>query len=88
MATRRRRRGARTRGFVTRAIRKYAVAIIFVLLGTFIVGVISYVTALVPEANLTIGTISISNRLFINFIGWVAGIIFILTALKRFGLGL
>jgi len=83
---RRRRRG--TRGFVTRAIRRYALAILFILLGTFIVGVIGYVSTLVPETNLTIGDISVSNKLFISFIGWVAGIVFVLTGLKRFGLPL
>jgi len=87
MAYRRRRR-TRTRGFVTRAIRRYAVAILFVMLGAFIIGVVGYVSGLIPEVNLTIGNLSISNRVFVNFVGWVAGIVFILTALKRFGLPL
>jgi hypothetical protein len=88
MATRRRRRGARTRGFVGRAIRRYALAIMFVLLGAFIVGVIGYMSTLIPETNLTIGSLTISNRLFINFIAWVSGILFVLTGLRRFGLPL
>ena len=87
MATRRRRKRT-TRGFVTRAIRRYALAIMFVLLGAFIIGVIGYLSTLVPESNLTIGNVSISNKLFINFIGWISGIVFVLTGLKKFGLPL
>jgi hypothetical protein len=86
--TRRRRRRTGTRGFVSRAIRRYALAILFIMLGAFIIGVVGYVSTLVPETNLTIGNLSISNRLMINFISWVAGIIFVLTGLKRFGLPL
>ena len=86
--TRRRRRRTGVRGFVSRAIRRYALAILFILLGAFIIGVVGYVSGLVPETNLTIGTLSISNRLMINFISWVAGIVFVLTGLKRFGLPL
>jgi hypothetical protein len=88
MAYRRRRRGGRTRGFVTRAVRRYALAIMFILLGAFIMGTVTYLASLIPETNLTIGTLTLSNRLFINFIAWVAGILFILTGLKRLGLPL
>lgn len=84
----RRRRRRTTRGFVGRAIRRYALAIMFILLGAFIVGAISYIASLVPETNLTIGTLTISNRLFINFIAWASGILFVLTGLRRFGLPL
>lgn len=86
--TRRRRRGQRNRGFVTRAIRRYSLGILFVLLGAFIVGVIGYVTTIVPEINLTIGSLTLSNRLIINFISWIAGILFILTGIRRFGIGI
>jgi len=79
---------ARRRAFITRAVRRYAGAVLFILLGTFIVSVIGYVSALVPEINLTIGTVSLSNRLFINFIAWVAGIVFVLTGVKKLGLSL
>ena len=84
--TRRRRRTGRTRGFVTRAIRRYGLAILFIVLGAFIIGVVGYVSNLVPETNLTIGSLTISNKLFINFISWVAGIVFVLTGIKRFGI--
>jgi hypothetical protein len=88
MAYTRRRRRKTTRGFVSRAIRKYALGILFILLGAFIIGVVGYVSNLVPETNLTIGTVSISNRLMINFISWVSGILFVLTGIKRFGIPL
>jgi hypothetical protein len=88
MAYRRRRRGQRNRGFVTNAIRRYSMGILFVMLGAFIVGVIGYISGLVPEINLTIGTLSISNRLVINFVSWIAGILFILTGIRRFGIGI
>jgi hypothetical protein len=86
--TRRRRRRTTTRGYVSRAIRRYALGILFILLGAFIIGVVGYVTSLVPQTNLTIGTVSISNTLVINFISWVAGILFVLTGIKRFGIPL
>jgi hypothetical protein len=86
--SKRKKKGGKTRGFVTRAVRGYALAIMFILLGAFIMGVVGYVASLVPEVNLTIGNISLSNRLFINFTAWITGILFILTALKKFGLPL
>lgn len=88
MSTRRyTRRRYSTRGFVSRAIKRYALAILFVTLGAFIMGAVSYIAGLVPETVLTIGNdVSISNKLIINFIGWAAGILFILTGIRRFGI--
>jgi hypothetical protein len=85
---RRRRRGSKTRGYISKAIKRYALGILFITLGAFIVGVIGYVSSLVPATTLTIGSINISNTLFINFISWIAGIIFVLTGIKKFGLPL
>ena len=83
----RRRRRSITRGFISRAFRRYALAILFVMLGAFIMGVVSYISSLVPETTLTIAKdLSISNKLFINFIGWATGIAFLLTGIKRFGI--
>jgi len=82
------RRKSTTKGFVSKAIKRYALAIFFVMLGTFIMGVVSYTTSLVPDTSLAVGNVTISNKLMINFIGWIAGILFILTGLKRFGLPL
>lgn len=84
---RRSRRRYSTRGFVSRAIKRYALAILFVSLGAFIMGAVSYIAGLVPETVLAIGKdLSISNKMIINFIGWAAGIIFILTGIRRFGI--
>jgi len=88
VAYRRRRRTARTRGYVSRAIRRYALGILFVLMGAFIIGVVGYVSSLVPDMTLTIGTLNMSNRLIINFISWIAGILFVLAGIKKFGLPL
>ena len=86
--TRKRRRGRRTRGYVSRAIKRYALGILFIMLGAFIIGVVGYVSTLVPETNLTVGTVTISNKLIINFISWIAGILFVLTGIKKFGIPL
>lgn len=88
MSTRRyRRRRNITRGFVSRAIKRYALAILFVMMGAFIMGAVSYLSGLVPEVSLAIGKdLTISNKLIINFIGWAAGILFILTGIRRFGI--
>jgi hypothetical protein len=82
-----RRRRRRRAGLVSTAIRRYANAILFIVLGAFIVAVISYVTTLVPEITLEItDNLSISNRLVISFIGWIAGILFVLSGIRRFGI--
>ena len=88
MAYRRRRRTVRTRGYVSRAVRRYALGILFIMLGAFIVGVVGYLSSLVPASTITIGSTNISNTLFINFISWIAGILFVLTGLKKLGLPL
>ena len=87
MSRRYRRRRNITRGFVSRAIKRYALAILFVMLGAFIMGAVTYIAGLVPETTLTIGKdLSISNKLIINFIGWSAGILFLITGIRRFGI--
>jgi len=88
MATRGRRR-RRATAPISGAIRRYSNGILFVLLGAFIVAIISYVTTIVPDIVLEITEdISISNKLVINFIGWIAGILFVLTGIRRFGIRL
>jgi len=88
MAYRRRRRTTRTRGYVSRAIRRYSLGILFIMLGAFIIGVVGYLVSLVPATTLTIGSVNISNTLILNFITWIAGILFVLTGIKKFGLPL
>ena len=82
----RRRRRYAIRGFISRAFRRYALAILFVMLGAFIMGVVSYTATLVPETTLSVGGTKISNKLFIEFIGWATGITFVLTGIKKFGI--
>jgi hypothetical protein len=56
------------------------------MLGAFIIGVVSYLVSLVPATTLTVGSLNISNTLILNFISWIAGILFVVTGLKKFGL--
>jgi hypothetical protein len=86
MATVRRVRRRRRTALVSTALRRYFNAILFILLGTLIVGVISYVTVLVPEVSIEVAGVEISNRTIISFIGWTAGILFVLTGIRRFGI--
>jgi hypothetical protein len=85
---RRRRRKASTRGYVSKAIRRYSLGILFIMLGAFIIGVVGYLVSLVPATTLTIGSVNITNTLILNFITWIAGILFVLTGIKKFGLPL
>jgi len=79
MATVTRRRRRRRIALISGALRRYFNAILFVLLGALIVGVISYVTMIVPEIEIEVAGVAISNKLIISFIGWTAGILFTLT---------
>jgi len=81
-----RRRSRRSRGYVSSSIRKYLLATLFIALGSFIVGAVSYLTTLIPAQNMTIGSVSISNTVFLNFIGWSFGIVFILYGIRKFGI--
>jgi cell division septal protein FtsQ len=88
MAYRRRRRTTRTRGYVSRAIKRYALGILFVMLGAFIIGVVGYLVSLVPASTLTIGSVNITNTSILQFITWIGGILFVLTGIKKFGIPL
>jgi hypothetical protein len=88
MATVRRRRGRRIRSYVTGAIRRYLLGILFVALGVAIIGALTYLVGLVPEATITLGSdpnaVTISNKLILNFISFAVGIIFVITGIKKF----
>jgi hypothetical protein len=86
MATVRRGRRRRRVALISGALRRYFNAILFILLGALIVGVISYVTLLVPEISIEVAGVEISNKLIISFIGWTGGILFVLTGIRRFGI--
>jgi hypothetical protein len=89
MATRtRRRRRARTVGFLSRAISRYSLGILFVMLGAFIMSVVSYLVSLVPEITVSIGNATLSNRLILQLITWVAGIFMVLIGIRKFGIRL
>lgn len=89
MSTRRRRtRRARTRGFLSRAISRYSLGILFVMLGAFIISVVSYLVNLVPEVTINIANATLSNRLILQLITWVAGIFMVLIGIRKFGISL
>jgi len=71
---------------LSRSLRRYFQAMLFVMLGTLIIGVISYVVTIVPETSIEVGGVEISNRMILNLISWVAGILFVITGIQRFGI--
>jgi len=84
----RRFRRARRPPTLSRSLRRYFQAMLFVMLGTLIIGVISYVVTIVPETSIEIAGVEISNKMILNLISWVAGILFVVTGIQRFGLRL
>jgi hypothetical protein len=80
------RRRRRSRGYVSGSIKRYLNAILFIVLGAFVTGAVSYMATLIPPQNLTIGSTSISNTLLINFIGWAFGVVFVLYGIRKFGI--
>jgi len=81
-----RRRSRRNRSYVSGSIRKYLLGILFIVLGSFITGAVSYLTTLIPTQNLTIGSVSIANTTLINFIGWSFGVVFLIVGIRKFGI--
>ena len=83
---RRARRG--TRGTVSRVTRNYLLGILLLAVG---VGVVAAVGALGSVLSYTISatigatTISIPASLLINAIGWVASVVLVISALRKFG---
>ena len=89
MATRtRRRRRSRIRGFLSRAISRYSLGILFVMLGAFIISVVGYLVSLVPEVTIAIANTTLSNKLILELITWVAGIFMVLIGIRKFGISL
>ena len=86
--TRRRRRRARTTGFLSRALSRYSLGILFVALGAFIMSVVSYLVSLVPETAIAVANTTLSNRVILQLITWVAGIFLVLVGIRRFGIRL
>jgi len=87
MATKRRRR--KYRSFLTGAIRKYLLGLLFVALGVVIMSALSYLISLVPETALTIGNttsggVTITNTMILNFIAFALGIVFVITGIRKF----
>ncbi len=86
MARRVRRR--KTSYSISKTFKRYALGFMFLSLAGAIVGLISYVTGVVPATDLHIGSVNISNTLFLNIIGWAGGIVLVLHGLRYFGIKL
>lgn len=80
MAWRRRRRRART---LSSTFRRYVDAFVFLALGPSIVGIIAWLTSMIPETYLRIGFAEIPNTMFLNIIAFATGIVLVLTGLQR-----
>jgi hypothetical protein len=93
MATTRRRRRSR-RTWLSGVLRRYTHGFLFLALGVAILTGLSLFATSIPEFVLeipfasgnTTSTLTVSNKLIINVIGWAIGIIFIVTAIRRFGI--
>jgi small basic protein len=81
----RRRRSSKS---ISKTMKNYMLGILFVALASVIVSIATYVSTVIPAENLTFGSVSISNTIFINFIGWALGIVLLLTAIRKFGIRL
>ena len=81
----RRRRSSKS---ISKTVKGYLLGILFVALANIIMSITTYVSSVIPAQNLTFGSVSISNTLFLNFIGWAVGIVLILTAVRKFGIRL
>jgi len=68
------------------SIKRYLMGILFVAPAAVIVSLTTYVSSVIPEANLTIGSITLSNKLFLNFIGFGVGVVVALSAIRKFGI--
>jgi hypothetical protein len=90
-----RRRRRRRTTWLSGALKRYTRGFLFLAFGIAILTGISLFAMAVPEFTLeipfttgtnTTSTLTVSNKLIINVIGWALGIIFIITAIRRFGI--
>ncbi|MEO0132839.1 MAG: hypothetical protein ABIK73_07925 [candidate division WOR-3 bacterium] len=58
-------------------------AILFILLVPFVGGTLGWLTASLPERNLTIGTVTVSSSLFLGIITFAVPIALLVTALYK-----
>jgi len=79
-------RRKKSRSTISGSIKRYLLGILFVALSGVIMGLTTYVSSVIPQTNWTIGNVSISNTLFLNFIGFAVGIVVMLSAIRKFGI--
>ncbi|MEM4958828.1 MAG: hypothetical protein QXX12_03020 [Nanopusillaceae archaeon] len=81
MAWRKRRRTRTTT--LSKTFRRYVDAFVFLALGPAVVGLVAWLTSVIPTTYLTIGFVEISNAVFFNIIGFATGIVLVLTGLQK-----
>lgn len=81
MAWRRRRR--KSAATLSKTVRRYVDAFVFLALGPAVVGLVAWLTSVIPTTTLTIGWVEIPNSLFFNIIGFATGIVLVLTGLQK-----
>jgi hypothetical protein len=83
-----RRRYRKKASSLSRTTRNYLTGLLFVTLAGALMGIVSYVSSVIPPYNITVGNVSISNTLFLNILVFAAGIVLFITALRKFGIRL
>lgn len=73
---------------LSKEFKKLLAALFFVLVSGVVIGAITYVVSLIPPTNLTIGRVTIDNRLIIGLISWASTIAVLLYAISKFGMRL
>lgn len=81
MALRRRRR--KSVATLSKTVRRYVDAFVFLSLGPAVVGIVAWLTSMIPTTYLIIGFVEIPNTMFLNIIAFAVGIVLVLTGLQK-----
>jgi len=73
---------------LSKTTKNYLLGILFVSLASVVMGIVGYVSSVIPPSNITIGSVSVSNTLFINVLSFSVGIVLFITAMRKFGIKL
>ncbi|MEM4619439.1 MAG: hypothetical protein QW607_04425 [Desulfurococcaceae archaeon] len=85
-----RRWGRRRRGrlSLTRKVKQYLLAFLFIILIPAVLGLASWIISVIPERNLTIGNINISNTAILGILLFAVTLIVFLVAMRKLGISL
>ncbi|MEM4620868.1 MAG: hypothetical protein QW607_11730 [Desulfurococcaceae archaeon] len=87
MSTRRRWR-RRARLTLSRKIRQYLIAFLFIILIPAIIGLASWIVSILPDRNLTIGNVNISASAILSLLMFALTIIVFIIAIRKLGITL